>query len=163
MSKFVVKEVEEEEDIRRVERESTFLVTINDNKAFQDPEMAKQEKASLKSRVDTVFGPGFEKYLKLYEDNGHAYVRQKMTVEQVEATIISGEIESHIEIGKKFKRMHCHTMIKISHYDYIIKLDVEALSKVFGPNCYVNARFIKDNKFDMRRYIRKEKMKNNWE
>ena len=150
MSKFRVKE-----DADELVKHSTFLVTINPNMAYTDADELLKARAELKGKVDTIFGENMDQYLVPYRVTPRGNVRSDMSIDEMNNYIIDGEIESRCEIGKIKKRLHCHTVVKITHKELVFRMNLQKIRQDLGPYIRLDVKFVKDHTFDLVRYIRK--------
>jgi hypothetical protein len=68
-------------------------------------------------------------------------------------------IEPQIEVGKKFHKVHSHSLINIPH-DTILQLDRLSIEKYLEEmldlkELHINIRYIRDNSFTLKKYLEK--------
>lgn len=69
------------------------------------------------------------------------------------------DIQTAIESGSKYGRVHLHALIKVNHRTKIL-MDLRKIKSYFEkelnlPSVYVNVKFVKDNSISLVNYMRK--------
>jgi hypothetical protein len=69
-------------------------------------------------------------------------------------------IEPQIEVGKKFHKVHSHSLINIPH-DTILQLDRLSIKKYLEEmldlkELHINIKYICDNSFTLKKYLEKD-------
>jgi hypothetical protein len=151
MSKYKTRIINTRNDLDGLKK-STFIITVNTNKAFTSKEAAKKCKQQLLEYFNIV-NSNIEDYLLCYSIQQDTYLRINLESSYIK----SGDIEMAVEIGTKFSRLHIHSLVRFVHNDDIaIKFDIKKLRSVFPKGTYCNVRFLKDNELDLLKYIRKD-------
>jgi len=128
---------------------SNFLLTINPNASFDDPEKARAANARLKEVLSGIFGR-FEQFLI---PKGEAYGVA------LKSNILDASIESETEIGSKNHRLHSHSLIKIKqkkgYYHINQALLRQVLAELYQYQVHVDIKFFKDSASAVLAYVKK--------
>lgn len=148
-----------------VNKVSTFLLTVNTNKASSSVEMAERLKEQLEDHLQHIFDNiedymiAFEKeYMIAFEkeEGGKGGVVHHELSIDIGKAIKSGSIETGIEIGGTMHRLHSHSLIRFEHSpDINFKMNLTKLRQSLPQGTKVQVRWIKDTQLDLLKYIKK--------
>lgn len=134
---------------------STFFLTINPNRAYTDPEVAKHAATELRARLNDIFGR-FEEFLTPHkDDNGDPGDELRLSMEMLKRLVTDASIETAYEFGKRFHRLHCHSLIKIKHKGVLFKINLTKLRQEL-PGMRVDAKFVYNPEMTLEKYLLKQ-------
>lgn len=151
-----------------VNKVSTFLLTVNTNKASSSVEMAERLKEQLEDHLQHIFD-NIEDYMIAFEKEevgmgegrgegergGGGVVHHELSID-IGKAIKSGSIETGIEIGGTMHRLHSHSLIRFEHSpDINFKMNLTKLRQSLPQGTKVQVRWIKDTQLDLLKYIKK--------
>ena len=136
---------------------STFLITMNTNKAATSQSEAEHYRSFLMSGIRRMF-EDFEQFVDIYIAGYHVS-RKKANIDLYDV-ITNVRVNPQIEIGSEKKRIHTHIIIKWDHSaKYYFQINMSKLRAWIETNIgpmYLNIRWIKMDS-DIFRYINKSK------
>lgn len=130
---------------------SGFLITINSQRAYTDIDDARRAALWMRDTVSTI-GEDFASYLKMYRNDPEERVQVAMDDRQIQ----DGTVEPHIEVGKKFHKLHSHTVVTFSHSSrYSFRVDLAKLRADLPRGFHLDVKYIPDGKSRAEHYARK--------
>lgn len=126
-------------------KKSTFLLTVNTSDT-----PSEASKLKLKNIMDNIL-TNFDKYLMAKNRNDI----------NISENIRDCKCQSVIEVGKKFHRVHSHSLIKFNSSDeitWMVNLPRlrDELEEILGFTPFVRVKFCKDHNKDITNYILKD-------
>jgi hypothetical protein len=140
--------------IKREKHLSRFLLTINTQQANFD-------KNILKDTMNGIY-ENLELFLKI-KLNNKWIIYADYLIDNPNSKLVNLDdtiIEPTIKTGKKFHKVHSHSLILIPH-DTIVQFDryvlQNYLEEMLGlKRIHIDIRYIRDNSFTLKKYLEKD-------
>jgi hypothetical protein len=140
--------------IKREKHLSRFLLTIN-------TQQAGYPIYQLKDAMNGIY-ENLELFLKI-KLNNKWIIYSDYLIDNPNSKLINLDetvIKPQIKVGKKFHKVHSHSLISIPH-DTIVQLDRISIEKYLEKmldlkGLHINIRYIKDNSFTLKKYLEKD-------
>lgn len=134
---------------------TTFLVTINTQKAFTDPDRAAAAKGAVSEMVSEILAD-FGYYLKMYRPETVDGQKSYVQVELDQGQIRDGDADARFEIGGKFHKMHVHAKVSFEHdIGYGFQVDLKKLRGDLPVGFHLDVKYLRDASANATRYIHK--------
>ena len=134
---------------------SRFLVTINTQRAYTDVATFAKAKREFRDELEALYAD-IERYLDVYRETDKHYVKLRVSRSQLDQLIVRGDIEQHMEVGARVHRLHSHALVTIEHDPSVVfRMNLKAMRASLSPSYHLDVKFIRDQAFSIRRYVRK--------
>mgnify|MGYP007122154680 CR=1 FL=1 len=142
---------------------SSFLVTMNTNRSFIDPDEAQQESIRMRRLVEEIFS-NFDDYLieytKVKGSNNKIEMKPHPYADVDNPSNVT--VSSHAEIGSAMHRLHVHTIVRFQHSPSLAyRVNVNKLRAYLRTQgiAHLDVKFIKDHAASAKAYVYKTRTK----
>ena len=131
---------------------TSFLITINTQKAFTDVDRAMDVKGFLKNMMTEILG-NFGNYLKMYIPDGNKkYIQVPLNLNQVR----DGDSDARFEVGGRQHRLHVHAKVSFEHdVGYGFQVNLPKLRGDLPRGFHLDVKYLRDASANAKRYIHK--------